>query len=153
MSQMQLTFHGAVEGQVTGSMHLLECAGARFLFDAGLFQGRRGEADQRNRALDVEPRTLNAVVLSHAHIDHSGRLPLLVREGYHAPIYATPATRDLCAVMLADSAESETVQAYGGSGFPFAVILDSEGNVVARQSGSTSPDQIVAWLELAAAAG
>ena len=105
MSQMQLTFHGAVEGQVTGSMHLLECAGARFLFDAGLFQGRRAEADQRNRALDVEPRTLNAVVLSHAHIDHSGRLPLLVREGYHAPIYATPATRDLCAVMLADSAE------------------------------------------------
>lgn len=105
MSQMQLTFHGAVEGQVTGSMHLLECAGGRFLFDAGLFQGRRAEADKRNRSLAVDPRTLNAVILSHAHIDHSGRLPLLVREGYHAPIYATPATRDLCAVMLADSAE------------------------------------------------
>lgn len=105
MSQMQLTFHGAVGGQVTGSMHMLECAGARFLFDAGMFQGRRAEADALNRALTVDPRTLNAVVLSHAHIDHSGRLPLLVREGYHAPIYATPATRDLCAVMLADSAE------------------------------------------------
>ena len=105
MSQMQLTFHGAVDGQVTGSMHLLECAGGKFLFDAGMFQGRRAEADKRNRSLTVDPRTLNAVILSHAHIDHSGRLPLLVREGYHAPIYATPATRDLCAVMLADSAE------------------------------------------------
>ena len=105
MSQMNLTFHGAVDGQVTGSMHLLECAGGKFLFDAGMFQGHRAEADQRNRSLTVDPRTLNAVMLSHAHIDHSGRLPMLVREGYHAPIYATPATRDLCAVMLADSAE------------------------------------------------
>jgi metallo-beta-lactamase family protein len=105
MSEMRLTFHGAVDGQVTGSMHLLECAGGKFLFDAGMFQGRRADADKRNRSLTVDPRTLNAVILSHAHIDHSGRLPLLVREGYHAPIYATPATRDLCAVMLADSAE------------------------------------------------
>jgi metallo-beta-lactamase family protein len=86
-------------------MHLLECAGGKFLFDAGMFQGHRAEADRRNRSLTVDPRTLNAVVLSHAHIDHSGRLPMLVREGYHAPVYATPATRDLCAVMLADSAE------------------------------------------------
>jgi metallo-beta-lactamase family protein len=105
MSQMQLTFHGAVGGQVTGSMHLLECAGARFLFDAGLFQGRRSETDKLNRSLTVDPRTVNAILLSHAHIDHSGRLPLLVREGFHAPIYTTPATRDLCAVMLADSAD------------------------------------------------
>ncbi len=105
MSEMHLTFHGAVDGQVTGSMHLLECAGGKFLFDAGMFQGHRAEADQRNRSLTVDPRTLSAVVLSHAHIDHSGRLPMLVREGYHSPIYATPATRDLCAVMLADSAE------------------------------------------------
>ena len=104
MSEMRLTFHGAVGGQVTGSMHMLECAGARFLLDSGMFQGRRAEADALNRSLKVDPRTLNAVILSHAHIDHSGRLPLLVREGYHAPIYATPATRDLCAVMLADSA-------------------------------------------------
>ena len=105
MSDMHLTFHGAVDGQVTGSMHLLECAGGKFLLDAGMFQGHRAEADQRNRSLTVDPRTLSAVVLSHAHIDHSGRLPMLVREGYHSPIYATPATRDLCAVMLADSAE------------------------------------------------
>ena len=105
MTEMHLTFHGAVDGQVTGSMHLLECAGGKFLLDAGMFQGHRAEADQRNRSLTVDPRTLSAVILSHAHIDHSGRLPMLVREGYHSPIYATPATRDLCAVMLADSAE------------------------------------------------
>ena len=105
MTEMKLTFHGAVDGQVTGSMHLLECAGGKFLLDAGMFQGRRAESDKRNRSVAVDPRTLSAVILSHAHIDHCGRLPLLVREGYHSPIYATPATRDLCAVMLADSAE------------------------------------------------
>ena len=69
MTEMHLTFHGAVDGQVTGSMHLLECAGGKFLLDAGMFQGRRAEADQRNRSLTVDPRTLSAVVLSHAHID------------------------------------------------------------------------------------
>ena len=105
MSQMHLTFHGAVGGHVTGSMHMLECAAARFLFDAGMFQGKRSDADKLNRDLSINPATLNAVILSHAHIDHIGRLPLLVREGYHAPVYATPATRDLCAVMLRDSAE------------------------------------------------
>jgi len=105
MSQMHLSFHGAVGGHVTGSMHLLECAGGRFLFDSGLFQGRRADTEKLNRDLSINPATVNAVVLSHAHIDHSGRLPYLVRQGYHAPIYATPATRDLCAVMLRDSAE------------------------------------------------
>jgi metallo-beta-lactamase family protein len=101
---IQLTFHGAA-GQVTGSMHLIEAAGARIALDAGLFQGHRAEADQLNRVLPFDARRLDAVILSHAHIDHSGRLPLLVRHGFHGPIYATPATRDLCAVMLADSAE------------------------------------------------
>ena len=105
MSQMHLSFHGAVSGHVTGSMHLLECAGGRFLFDSGLFQGRRADTEKLNRDLSINPATINAVVLSHAHIDHSGRLPYLVRQGYHAPIYATPATRDLCAVMLRDAAE------------------------------------------------
>jgi len=105
MSQMHLSFHGAVSGHVTGSMHLLECAGGRFLFDAGLFQGRRADTEKLNRDLSINPATINAVVVSHAHIDHTGRLPYLVRQGYHAPIYATPATRDLCAVMLRDAAE------------------------------------------------
>ncbi len=104
MPGIRLTFHGAA-GEVTGSMHLVEAAGARVLLDAGLFQGRRAEAHARNIETSVDPRRLDAVVLSHAHVDHVGRLPLLVRRGFHGPIYATPATRDLTAVMLADAAQ------------------------------------------------
>jgi metallo-beta-lactamase family protein len=85
-------------------MHLLEAAGARILLDAGLFQGSRAPAHALNAELPFDARRLDGVVLSHAHIDHSGRLPLLVKEGFHGPVYATPATRDLCAVMLADAA-------------------------------------------------
>lgn len=98
-----LTFWGAA-GRVTGSMHLLEAAGARILLDAGLFQGRRAESNALNAELPFDPRRIDSIILSHAHIDHSGRLPLLVRHGFHGPIWATPATRDLCAVMLPDSA-------------------------------------------------
>ena len=100
---IRLSFYGGA-GQVTGSMYLLEAAGGRFLLDAGLFQGRRAEARELNLQLPFDPRRLDGVVLSHAHIDHSGRLPLLVRNGFHGPIHATPATRDLCAVMLPDAA-------------------------------------------------
>ena len=103
MSGAKLTFWGAA-GQVTGSMHLLEAAGARILLDAGLFQGHRAEAAALNANLPFDPRRIDAIVVSHAHMDHIGRLPLLVRHGYHGPIYATPATRDLCAVMLPDAA-------------------------------------------------
>jgi metallo-beta-lactamase family protein len=103
MSDLRLTFHGAA-GQVTGSMHMLECCGMRFLLDAGLFQGHRKEAAELNANLPYDARRVDAVVLSHAHIDHTGRLPLLVNRGFHGPVYCTPATRDLCAVMLADSA-------------------------------------------------
>jgi metallo-beta-lactamase family protein len=103
VSGIRLTFWGAA-GQVTGSMHLLEAAGARILLDAGLFQGRRNDAHALNSRLPIDARRVDAVVLSHAHIDHSGRLPLLVSEGFHGPVYATPATRDLTAVMLADAA-------------------------------------------------
>jgi metallo-beta-lactamase family protein len=99
----RITFWGAA-GQVTGSLHLLEAAGARIALDAGLFQGPRAESARLNRELPFDPRRLDAVILSHAHIDHAGRLPLLVRHGFHGPIYATPATRDLAAVMLPDAA-------------------------------------------------
>jgi metallo-beta-lactamase family protein len=100
---MKLTFWGAA-GTVTGSMHLLEVDGRRYLLDCGMFQGRRKEADQKNRHLPVDGRSIDAVVLSHAHIDHSGNLPTLVKSGFSGPIYATPATVDLCGWMLRDTA-------------------------------------------------
>jgi metallo-beta-lactamase family protein len=100
---MKLTFHGAAGG-VTGSQHKLESNGATILLDCGMFQGRRKEAEKKNREMPFPARAVDAVVLSHAHIDHSGRLPLLAREGFHGPIYATPATIDLCASMLRDTA-------------------------------------------------
>ena len=103
MSEIRLTFWGAA-GRVTGSMHLLEAAGARTLLDAGLFQGPRKESAELNAAVPFDPRRIDAVVVSHAHIDHVGRLPLLTNRGFHGPIVVTPATRDLCAVMLPDSA-------------------------------------------------
>jgi metallo-beta-lactamase family protein len=103
VSGIRLTFWGAA-GQVTGSMHLLEAAGGRFLLDAGLFQGHRAQTHELNARLPFDPRRVDGIVLTHAHIDHAGRLPLLVRHGFHGPIHATPATRDLCAVMLPDAA-------------------------------------------------
>jgi metallo-beta-lactamase family protein len=100
---LELEFLGGA-GTVTGSKHLLRTSRATVLLDCGLFQGRRRESFERNRKVSVDPEDLDAVVLSHAHIDHSGALPLLVRKGYQGPIYATPATRDLCAPMLLDTA-------------------------------------------------
>jgi metallo-beta-lactamase family protein len=102
VSSPRLTFWGGA-GQVTGSMHLLEAAGARILLDSGLFQGRRSEAHALNARLPFDARRIDGVILSHAHIDHSGRLPLLVKDGFHGPVYSTPATRDLNAVMLPDA--------------------------------------------------
>jgi metallo-beta-lactamase family protein len=100
---MKITFHGAAQ-TVTGSRHLVEVNGRRILLDCGLFQGRRTEAEQRNRHMGFEAGTVDAVVLSHAHIDHCGAIPALVNHGFGGPVYATPATADLCAVMLRDSA-------------------------------------------------
>ncbi len=90
--------------EVTGSKHLLRTTRAQVLLDCGLFQGRRRESFERNRRIPFDTSQLNAVVLSHAHIDHSGALPLLQRAGFRGPIYATPATRDLAAPMLMDTA-------------------------------------------------
>jgi metallo-beta-lactamase family protein len=89
---------------VTGSKHVVRTDQATVLLDCGLFQGRRQESNERNRHLGVDPRELSAVVLSHAHIDHSGALPLLVQQGYGGTIHSTAATRDLCAAMLVDAA-------------------------------------------------
>ncbi len=100
---MDITSYGAAH-EVTGSAHLLDVNGHRVLLDFGLFQGKRKVAAEKNRSVPFDPETVDSVALSHAHIDHSGRLPVLARQGFRGRIFATPATRDLCAVMLLDSA-------------------------------------------------
>jgi metallo-beta-lactamase family protein len=107
---MHMQFLGAAQ-TVTGSRHLLRTGRATILLDCGLFQGHRRESLQRNTELGLDPSQLDAVVLSHAHIDHSGALPLLCKQGYRGPIYATPATRDLCAAMLVDAAMIQAADA------------------------------------------
>lgn len=98
------TFYGAVR-TVTGSMHFLEAGGARLLLDCGLFQGRRSESYEVNSRFPFQPSSVDAVVLSHAHLDHCGNLPTLVRQGFRGPIYCTDATRDLATLVLHDSAK------------------------------------------------
>ncbi|HER63094.1 MAG TPA: MBL fold metallo-hydrolase, partial [Desulfobacteraceae bacterium] len=100
---MKITFHGAAR-TVTGSEHLIEVNNKRILLDCGLFQGKRKEAFERNRSEFCQGETIDCLVLSHAHIDHSGRIPCLVKNGFNGDIFCTSATRDLCAVMLMDSA-------------------------------------------------
>src|SRR5579872_2121362 len=103
MNEMKLTFWGAAR-VVTGSMHQLHIEGHDYLLDCGLFQGRRKEAEERNKNFPFPCRSISAVLLSHAHIDHSGNLPGLVRCGFQGPIFTSPATADLCKPMLEDSA-------------------------------------------------
>ena len=100
---MKITFHGAA-GTTTGSQHLIEVNGQRILLDCGLYQGRRAEAFERNQTFPFDPHLLDCAVLSHAHIDHSGNLPNLCKKGFKGNIFTTDATRDLCTVMLPDSA-------------------------------------------------
>jgi metallo-beta-lactamase family protein len=99
---MRIHFHGAAQ-TVTGSQHLIEVNGSRLLLECGLFQGRRSETYERNRNFPFDPAAIDAMILSHAHIDHSGNLPHLVKNGYQGSIYATAATVDLADVMLRDS--------------------------------------------------
>lgn len=99
---MKLTFHGAAQ-TVTGSQHLIDVNGIKILLDCGLYQGRRAESYQRNLNFPFDQTALDMVILSHAHIDHSGNLPNLVKQGFVGDIICTAATRDLCATMLADS--------------------------------------------------
>ncbi len=99
---MKIHFNGGAQ-TVTGSQHLLEINGHRLLLECGMFQGRRADTYERNQNFSFDVHSLDAVILSHAHIDHSGNLPNLVKQGYAGPIYATPATVDLCKIMLRDA--------------------------------------------------
>ena len=99
---MRITFYGAAQ-TTTGSMHLVEANGKRILLDCGLYQGHRKEAFEKNRTLPIDPKTINYVILSHAHIDHSGNLPQLVRQGFRGRVFARQSTCELCDIMLRDS--------------------------------------------------
>ncbi|MFO7669790.1 MAG: MBL fold metallo-hydrolase, partial [Bacteroidales bacterium] len=100
---MKIQFFGAAQ-TTTGSMHMLTVNGTRILMDCGLYQGRRAEAFERNRHLPFDAAGIDILILSHAHIDHSGNVPSLVKSGFRGMILSTPATRDLCSIMLLDSA-------------------------------------------------
>jgi len=102
---MSIRLHSeGAAGEVTGSKHVLTVDGSRCLIDCGAFQGRRDEAEEKNRALVPDPESIASVVLTHAHFDHCGMLPLLAKRGYRGNIYATPATRDLAGIVMMDSA-------------------------------------------------
>ncbi|MGB7029616.1 MAG: MBL fold metallo-hydrolase [Candidatus Acidiferrum sp.] len=112
----KLTFLGAA-GTVTGSKYLVEAAGKKLLVDCGLFQGSPELSDRNYQHLSIDPRTINYAMLTHAHLDHTGWLPVLVKEGYQGPIYANPATIDLTTILLKDSAhlqEEDTLHARQG---------------------------------------
>jgi metallo-beta-lactamase family protein len=107
---MKLTFHGAA-GTVTGTKHKITLSDGRsFLLDCGLFQGLGRETEDLNASFGFEAKDIEAVLLSHAHIDHSGLIPKLVKEGFSGPIFCTPATKDLAEILLYDSAEIQTYE-------------------------------------------
>ena len=130
---MKITFYGAAEN-VTGSKHLIEANGFRLLLDCGLYQGRRQESEQMNRVLPFDAASVDAVILSHAHADHCGDLPVLVKEGFKGNIYATSATADISKLIMLDSAkiqkeDSEYLNRHLAPGAPAVIPLYDEADV------------------------
>jgi metallo-beta-lactamase family protein len=128
---VEVEFAGAAQ-EVTGSCHLVRANHVVVALDCGLFQGKRADAAAKNATPPLDPAELHAVVLSHAHIDHAGRLPFLVARGFRGPIYCTAATRDLCAIMLADAAhiQEKDAQYLARHGRPAAPPLYGQRDVV-----------------------
>jgi metallo-beta-lactamase family protein len=134
----KLTFLGAA-GTVTGSKYLVEAAGKRLLLDCGIFQGSNVLSDRNYKPLSIDPKTIDYVVLTHAHLDHTGWLPCLVKAGYHGPIYANPATIELTSLVLKDSAhlqEEDTLHAqkhgYSRHANPHALYTPEDVDPVLR---------------------
>src|ERR1700692_4806315 len=113
---LKLSFHGA-DRDVTGSCHLVECAGRRYLIDCGLFQGSRELADENAGDFGFDPAGVDVVLLTHAHLDHCGRLPLLTKRGFRGEIIATDATRELARLVMLDAAHMQD-EAHAGSQRP-----------------------------------
>jgi len=121
---MQLSFLGAA-GEVTGSCYLVDTGEVKFLIDCGMFQGGR-RADRKNRRFAFRPQDIAFVLLSHAHIDHSGLLPRLAAQGFAGPVYATPATAELAAVMLPDSAHLQEKEAERERAAPLYTVAEAQ---------------------------
>lgn len=149
---MHIRFYGAVR-EVTGSMHMLETDEDKVLLDAGMFQGRREESDRKNRQLPFDPSIVTNVVLSHAHIDHSGRIPLLSARGFAGHFFATRATAHACEYMLPDSASIQESDA-GYLNYKRAVDVMSDLAKVSRdaakkylrQNGRRDDDAIARFM-------
>ena len=127
---MKLTFWGAA-GTVTGSRYLLEDAGKNYLVDCGLFQGLKDLRLRNWSDFPVPPASISAVILTHAHIDHSGYIPKLVKSGFKGPIYCSPATFELCSILLPDSGhlqeeDAERANSHGSSRHKPALPLSTE---------------------------
>ncbi len=134
---MKISFHGA-DRTVTGSCHLIECAGKRILVDCGMFQGSRELSEDNAEPFGFEPKAIDVVLLTHAHLDHCGRLPLLAKRGFTGEIIATGATRELARLVMLDSARLQEEDAernkrrharhHGGNdddGAPLYAVLDA----------------------------
>ncbi len=107
---MKITFHGAA-GEVTGSQHLIEFGDRKILLDCGMFQGPRQLSREKNERFPYQPKDLDAVILSHAHMDHIGLLPRLANQGFKGPVFCTPSTADIATLMLEDSARLQVEDA------------------------------------------
>src|SRR5262245_8890385 len=149
---LHLGFHGAA-GTVTGSRHLLMTDGARVLVDAGMFQGLKELRDLNWRPPAFKPASIDHVVLTHTHLDHTGYLPRLVRDGYRGPVHCTPATQELARLLLLDAAslQEEDAEYANRKGFsrhapalPLFTSADAEAALKAL-----SPVDYGAWLDLA----
>jgi len=136
---MFITFYGAAR-EVTGSMHMVTSETDRILFDCGMFQGRRQESEEKNRTIPFDAGILSGIILSHAHIDHSGRIPCLTRKAFNGRIICTDATKDTCAYLLPDSAK---IQESDSSYLNYKVVRNFLNHLQpSKQKNSASPSEI-----------